>query len=83
MRAAEPEKPVILLTGAPQKPGKPFDLYFQVSGCSANERNHGKNVNHPINVNVKKELRTPFFLIRVSHVSKQKLDKCQGDFHVN
>ena len=32
VRAAEPEKPVILLPGAPQKPGKPFDLYFQVSG---------------------------------------------------
>ena len=31
VRAAEPEKPVILLPGAPQKPGKPFDLYFQVS----------------------------------------------------
>ena len=30
VRAAEPEKPVILLPGAPQKPGKPFDLYFQV-----------------------------------------------------
>ena len=29
VRAAEPEKPVILLPGAPQKPGKPFDLYFQ------------------------------------------------------
>lgn len=28
VRAAEPEKPVILLPGAPQKPGKPFDLYF-------------------------------------------------------
>ena len=31
VRAAEPEKPVILLPGAPQKPGKPFDLYFQQS----------------------------------------------------
>ena len=29
VRAAEPERPVILLPGAPQKPGKPFDLYFQ------------------------------------------------------
>jgi upstream-binding transcription factor len=29
VRSAEPEKPVILLPGAPQKPGKPFDLYFQ------------------------------------------------------
>merc|ERR1719225_1991189 len=29
VRPAEPEKPVILLPGAPQKPGKPFDLYFQ------------------------------------------------------
>lgn len=28
VRAAEPEKPVILLPGAPQKPGKPFDLFF-------------------------------------------------------
>jgi len=29
VRTAEPERPVILLPGAPQKSGKPFDLYFQ------------------------------------------------------
>lgn len=28
VRTAEPERPVILLPGAPQKSGKPFDLYF-------------------------------------------------------
>merc|ERR1719189_2470729 len=29
VRTSEPERPVILLPGAPQKSGKPFDLYFQ------------------------------------------------------
>jgi len=29
VRNSEPDRPVILLPGAPQKPGKPFDLFFQ------------------------------------------------------
>jgi len=44
VRTAEPERPVILLPGAPQKPGKPFDLFFQQQMEGLNEQTTERGV---------------------------------------